>query len=132
MTYLVDTDWVAAYLKGRKEAVKLLNQLANDGMSISIITIGEIFEGIYFGQNVKEHQRGFLAFLRAVKVIYLNRTIMKRFARIRGELRAKGQLIGDPDILIAATTLQYNLILLTGNLRDFKRIPKLKLYATNS
>lgn len=128
MSYLVDTDWLAEYLKGRPAAVLLLNQLANEGLAISLITLGEIYEGIYYGQDAKAHERGFLAFLRVVNVIPLNRTIMKRFARIRGELRAKGQLIGDPDILIAATALQDDLTVVTRNLRDFQRIPNLKLY----
>jgi predicted nucleic acid-binding protein len=128
MRYLVDTDWVVAYLKGNKEVVELLNQHANEGLAISLITYGEIYEGIYYGRDAKAHERGFLAFLRGVNVVPLNRTIMKRFARIRGELRAKGQIIGDPDILIAATALQHDLTLLTFNLRHFSRISDLKTY----
>ena len=128
MSFLVDTDWVADYLKGRPGAVQLLNQLAPDGLAISLITLGEIYEGIYYGRDVKGHQRGFLAFLRLANVIPFNRAIMKRFALIRGQLRAKGRLIGDPDILIAATALQDDLTLVTRNLRDFQRIPNLKLY----
>jgi predicted nucleic acid-binding protein len=64
MKYLVDTDWVADYLKGRPEAVQLLGQLANEGLAISLITLGEIYEGIYYGRDVKAHERGFLALLR--------------------------------------------------------------------
>ncbi len=53
---------------------------------------------------------------------------MRRFARLRGHLRQAGQLIGDPDILIAATALQHELILLTHNRKHFARIPGLNLY----
>lgn len=53
---------------------------------------------------------------------------MRRFARIRGDLRRAGQIIADPDILIAATAIQRNLTLVTGNLKDFQRIPDLTLY----
>ncbi|MBI4493912.1 MAG: type II toxin-antitoxin system VapC family toxin [Chloroflexi bacterium] len=53
---------------------------------------------------------------------------MQRFARIRGQLRRSGRVVGDPDLLIAATALHHHLILVTRNLRDFSRIPDLKLY----
>lgn len=42
MTYIVDTDWVADYLKGRAAAISLLDQLLPNGVALSVITIGEI------------------------------------------------------------------------------------------
>ena len=53
---------------------------------------------------------------------------MKRFARIRGRLRATGQTIGDTDILIAATAIEHDLTLVTRNRRHYDRIPDLTLY----
>jgi predicted nucleic acid-binding protein len=43
---------------------------------------------------------------------------MQRFAHIRGELRRSGQIIGDFDILIAATAIYHNLTLVTRNIKD--------------
>lgn len=128
MNYLVDTDQVVDYLKGKPKAVELLINLLDKGLSISIITYGEIYEGIYFGQDSKTTQRGFLQFLRGVNVLPLNRTAMKEFARIRGKLRQEGKLIGDPDIMIAATAITNNLVLITGNKKDFQRIEGLELF----
>ena len=55
--------------------------------------------------------------------------IMERFGILRGQLdRQVRQQIGDMDLLIAATALTLDLILLTRNLRDFKLIPGLTLY----
>ena len=51
MSYLVDTDWVVDYLKGRPDAVELLQSLAPEGLSMSIITYGEIYEGIVDNPN---------------------------------------------------------------------------------
>ncbi len=53
---------------------------------------------------------------------------MRRFARIRSELRQRGQLIGDADILIAAAAIEHDLMLLTRNRRHFERIPDLTIY----
>ncbi len=43
--YLVDTDVVVSHLNGRADAVALLNLLLSDGLAISVITFGEIYEG---------------------------------------------------------------------------------------
>lgn len=126
MMYLVDTDWVIDYLKGKQQAVDLLSHLVMDGLAISIITVAEIYEGIYYGQRREQHEAGFRAFLRAVRVLGITQPIARQFALLRGELRQKGQLIGDPDIFIAATAIHHELILLTRNTKDYRRFPSLK------
>jgi tRNA(fMet)-specific endonuclease VapC len=131
MMYLVDTDWIVAYLKGRSEATQLLSGLAPAGLAISLITYAEIYEGIYFGQNPTKQEQGFLSLLTRVTVLPLTEESMKRFATLRGELRAQGLLIGDLDLLIAATAIQHHLVLVTRNLRHFQRIPGLSLYSSN-
>ena len=132
MTYLVDTDRVAEYLMGRESALSLISSLlqARARVAISLITYGEIYEGITFGRNPRQAEQGFRGFLRAVDVLPMNRTIMRRFAQIRGELRQRGVPIGDADTLIAATALHYDLILLTGNIGHFQRVVGLRLNLT--
>jgi tRNA(fMet)-specific endonuclease VapC len=128
MRYLVDSDWVADYLVGKQEAVALLDGLVSDGIGVSLIMLGEIYEGIYYGRDPKRSEAGFHQFLMGVRVLPLTHPIVKRFARIRGDLRRQGSLIGDPDLCIGATALQHGLILVTRNRRHFDRIPDLKLY----
>jgi len=128
MTYLVDTDWVASYLNGRTDAIELINVLAPAGLGISLITYGEIYDGIYRGRSPSQAERGFKTFLTAARVLPLTRPIMRRFARIRGDLRARGLTIGDNDIIIAATALQHGLTLVSRNRTHFARISGLKLY----
>lgn len=127
MKYLVETDRAADWLKGRPDAVELLRSLAPEGLAISLISLGELYEGIYFGRDPAGNEKSLRAFLRFVDVLPLNRPIMKRFARIRGELRRQGQLIGDPDILIGATAIQHELVVVTRNDRHFARIPEISL-----
>ena len=99
MKYLIDTDYVVDYLKGKTQAIQLLTTLAPNGLAISLITYGEIYEGIYYGHNPSYHERVFLNFLRGVSVLPLNKPTLRQFAHIRGRLRAQGKLIGDPDLL---------------------------------
>jgi tRNA(fMet)-specific endonuclease VapC len=128
MTYLVDTDYIADYLKGYKAATTLLNSILSQGISISIITFAEAYEGIYYGQNRAQHEQGFRQLVKTIPVLSITRSVALQFARIRGELRAKGLLIPDPDLYIAATALQHHLTLVTRNVKDYQRIPDLKLY----
>ena len=128
MTYLVDTDWVADHLKGREPVVSTLLGLADEGLAISTITYGEIYDGIYAGRDPTGHERGFRSFLRAVRVLPLSRATMRWFASVRGDLRRRGQPFGDMDLLIAATALGRDLTLLTRNRREFGRISGLRLY----
>lgn len=128
MSYLIDTDWIVDYLKGKAPAVQTLESLAQARSAICLITYGEIYEGIYYGKERERHERGFAGLLQVVGVLPLGQPILEGFARIRGALRAQGQLIGGLDLLIAATALRHDLTLLTHNHRHFSRIPDLKLY----
>ncbi len=128
MRYLIDTDWVVDHLLGKPVAVRLLQTLEPDGLAISQVTFGEIYEGIYHGSDPTAAETAFLNFLANVDVLDLTIEIWKRYARIRGDLRKSGQLIAEFDNLIASTALEYDLILVTRNLRHFQRIPNLKLY----
>jgi tRNA(fMet)-specific endonuclease VapC len=130
MSYLADTDWVIDYLKGREPAVTLLDSLVHKGLSISLITYGEIYEGIYYRRDPERHEQIFLTLVQATPILGRDEIILRRFARIRGQLRASGQIISDAELLIAATALFHNLTVVTQNVRHFSRISDLKLYPT--
>src|SRR5438445_11907845 len=117
MTYLIDTDYVADYLKGYKSATTLLEKLFPEGLGISIITFAEVYEGIYFGHNRQAHEAGFRQFLTTTPVLGVTRSVARQFALIRGDLRAKGNLILDPDLYIAATAIHFHLTLVTRNIK---------------
>ncbi len=134
MTYLVDTDYVVDYLKGQCNVASVLDPLLPEGMAISIITFAEVYEGIYYGQNRAQHERGLRDFLRTFSVLGVTRSIARHFAIVRGQLRAtaQGKHLVNPndnyDLLIAATAIHHNLTLITRNTRDYDRIPGLKFY----
>jgi tRNA(fMet)-specific endonuclease VapC len=129
VSYLVDSDWVVDWLLGVTKAVRLLASLEREGLAISLVTYGEVYEGIYYGRDSARSRRQFVNFLRGISVVPLNRSVMQRFAIVRGDLRRQGLLIGDADLLIAATALHHDLTLITRNTSHFQRVPDLKLYS---
>ena len=137
MTYLVDTDYVADYLKGQRQVAEILEPLLSEGLAISIITFAEIYEGIYYGQNRTQHEAGFRNLLKNMQVLGISRPIARQFAIIRGQLRAtpQGKALVQPkdtyDLFIAATAIYHNLTLITRNLKDYNRISLLKLYQSH-
>jgi predicted nucleic acid-binding protein len=131
MKYLLDFDWVIDYLKGKSHVIARLSNMVEDGLAMNPITYGEVYEGIYFGRDRAHYMQLFNNFLDGVRLLDLNTAIMQEFACLRGNLRSQGMLIGDFDLLIAATALHHNLILLTNNRTHFQRIPGLTLITTS-
>ena len=122
MSYLLDSDVTADYLKGLPQPVQQIRGLVGSGIGISIITYGEILDGIAGSYNPKAAEQVFRQFLRLAVVLPLNRSVMRHFATERRRLRLSGQKIDDMDLLIAATALHHNLTLITRNVRHFSRI----------
>jgi tRNA(fMet)-specific endonuclease VapC len=123
---------VADFLSGRTAPVRLLTRLRPDGLAISLSTYGEIYEGISYGRDPRADEEVFRRFLRRVDVLPLNRSVMRRFARLRGELRRRGRQVPDPDLLIGATALHHGLTLVTGDRAHFERIPDLAIHAPSA
>jgi tRNA(fMet)-specific endonuclease VapC len=128
LSYLVDTDWVVDFLAGRTTARRLFAALMSEGVAISIVTYGEIYEGILYGRDSNQQEEKFREFLGGVELVLLSPQIMERFGRIRGQLRRDGNLVGDMDLLIASTAIAHDLTLVTRNRRHFERVPGLELY----
>jgi predicted nucleic acid-binding protein len=129
--YLVDSDWVIDALTNQPTALAALRRHAADGLSVSIVTFGEVFDGAYGFSDPQAHLAGFRRFLSGFVVLGLSDPIMELFAQHRSHLRRQGNLIPDLDLLIAATALHHSLTLMTRNRRHFQRIPSLRLYRTS-
>jgi predicted nucleic acid-binding protein len=128
MNYILDADWAIQALAGRPHAFHTLTELAIAGIAISLITVGEIYEGAFGFPDPETHLATFREFLKPLHILNLDDDIMERFAELRSSLRRQGQLIPDFDLLLAATALQHELTVLTFNIRHLERIPHLKLY----
>ena len=128
MIYLLDTDQVIWYLRGQELVVNLLQSLGKGNLTLSAFNLAEVLEGIYGQPDETKRLEGLAKFLTGVKLIDADERIAHEFAKIRSNLRRKGNLIDNMDIFIAATAFVHNLTLITNNKKDFERIKGLKLY----
>lgn len=107
--------------------VQRLDALLDDGLGLSIISLAELYEGVYYSRDPEGDEQDLNDFLRGLTILGIDEVGCKIFGQQRGRLRAEGLLIGDTDLLIAATALQYNLTLLSNNRRHFERIEGLRI-----
>jgi predicted nucleic acid-binding protein len=91
-----------------------------DGMSLSVVTLEEIFVGLRYRPS-ERMSRWFEEFLKArCEALDVTLAIARRSATLRGELRRGGMQRTQADMLIAATALEHNLALATRNTKDFE------------
>jgi len=127
MRCLIDTDWAIHYLNDHPGVIQRLGELQDDGLALSIISLAELDEGVFYSRDPEGDERALRDFLRGVTVLGIDEAICQIFGRERGRLRAAGMLVGDFDLLIGATALRHNLTLLTNNRRHFERIEGLRI-----
>ena len=127
MRYLIDTDWVIDYQRGVPRLVNRLDTLLPQGAGLSIVSLAELYEGVFGSADPQRNERRLRAFLASVEIVPLDETTCRIFAQERGRLRAAGNLIGDFDLLIGATALRHGLTLLTNNRRHFERLQGLSI-----
>jgi tRNA(fMet)-specific endonuclease VapC len=127
LRYLIDTDWVIHYLNGREDIVRRLDALKEQGLGLSMISLAELYEGIYYSTDPDGNERDLQDFLQGVDVVGIDEETCQVFGRQRGRLRAGGTTVGDFDLVIGATALQHHAILLTNNRRHFELIEGLQL-----
>ena len=127
MKYLIDTDWIIDHLNGVETITIKLEKLASSGICTSIISVAELYEGVYGSKDYNTSLEILETFLEGITVLSIDHEVCKIFGKERNKLRKQGNMIGDFDILIASICLKHNLILLTNNKKHFEKINALTI-----
>ncbi len=126
--FLLDTN-ICIYIRRRRppEILKRFERLELGEATISIITYGEL---IYGGEKSVQRTTALKQLEelgRLLPVLPMPMEAARRYGAIRAELEAAGRVIGNNDLWIAAHAHALNLILVTNNEREFKRVSGLKI-----
>ncbi|HXA14111.1 MAG TPA: type II toxin-antitoxin system VapC family toxin [Opitutaceae bacterium] len=127
MLYLPDTNAVSAYLRGTDASLVAHLQSAFAEIRLSVIVVAEREFGFVHGVAGSRMHARFDELLALVPVEPLTREDAGFYATIRSALEKKQQGIGPLDTLIAAQALRLGATVVTRNVREFRRVPHLKV-----
>lgn len=125
--YLLDSDVCIDALRQSRPAVRAVNDLRAAGLAISVVSYGEVMDGVLRSRDRNEALARWSEFLADVTVLDVTILIAQRWAELRGSLRMQGLTVGDNDLIVAATGLRFGMTLVTRNLRHFARVPALEV-----
>jgi tRNA(fMet)-specific endonuclease VapC len=125
--YLLDTNILSDNIRNpRGPAARRARQIGNSQICTSIIVAAELRYGA-----VKAGSRLLSAkvaeALERLEVLPFEAPADEIYAQLRGQLERAGNLVGPNDLLIAAQAAALGLTLVTGNEREFSRVPGLKI-----
>lgn len=128
MKYLLDTN-ICIYLiknKPRKLLVRIQKTPLNE-IAVSSITIAEMEYGIAKSTKPAESRLALMKFLLPFEIVDFTEDAAPYYGSIRCDLQKRGVPIGNMDLMIASIALAHRLTLVTNNVKEFSRIPNLKI-----
>jgi len=127
MAYLIDTDIIIASLKANPIVNKRIAESLDIPKAISIITYGELLFGAKKSSQREKNSALIYRLAEIFPIIGISRAVIETFTDIKLYLERAGERISDLDLLIASTALSLNYVLVTNNVRHFKRIKGLSI-----
>lgn len=126
MEYLLDTNICIYFLKGQFGLIEKLKNIGFEKCAISEITLAELIYGAEKSQNVVKNSLVVESFADKIIILPIFDAI-KIYGKEKARLKAKGIIISDLDLLIGATAIANDLILVTRNVQEFERMDKIKI-----
>ncbi len=124
---MLDTN-IAIYVIKRRpiEMLKTFNQHAGQ-LCISSITLAELLHGVEKSRFVEQNLKNVENFISRLEVLEYGYKAASHYGDIRADLERKGTSIGVNDLHIAGHARSEGLIIVTNNVREFERVPGLRL-----
>ena len=133
MNYMLDTNTCIYLMTGNQPAWQssILSQLealsTNDEVYLSSIVVSELHYGVQKSRWRKANSSLLDEFLMDFQIAAYDDAAARRYGLVRSALEKKGRPIGPLDTLIAAHALSLEMTLVTHNVKEFTRIPGLRI-----
>jgi tRNA(fMet)-specific endonuclease VapC len=128
MRYLLDTNVWIDYLTGRHPSlVARVRQSRPDDLCLSSVVLAELRYGAEKSARRKSNHRRLDVLAREVRCIAFDAAAASAYGKVRIGLEKRGKPLGAHDMMIAAHALALGLILVNGNRREYRRVPRLKV-----
>lgn len=128
MRYLIDTN-ICIYIMNERppEVIAEFKKHALGDIGISSVTVSELYYGVSKSRHKQKNAKRLQAFLMPFEILNYDENASIHYGDIRADLEAKGKVIGAMDMMISAHARSQNLILVTNNESEFKRVDSLKV-----
>jgi len=128
MKYLIDSN-ICIYIMNQRpaEVIGKFKKFELGDIGVSTITVSELRYGAAKSKYRGKNEVRLEEFLTPLEILAYDQTAARVYGDIRFQLEKRGQPIGPLDLLIAAQAISRNLVLITNNDKEFKRIKKLKI-----
>lgn len=128
MRLLLDTNICVYALRNRPpQVMRRLQVIGPAAIAVSVITVLELRQGAEKSRKPEINYAALADFLEPMTVLPFEEPDASAAARIRAHLERLGRPIGDFDSLIAGQALTRELIVVTNNVEEFKRVPDLRI-----
>ena len=124
--YMLDTNIVIYTIKNRPPRVREAFKRHDGQMCISSVTLGELMYGVERSVQPERNRRAIETMAARLDVLAFTERDADHFGQLRAELSAVGTPIGPYDTMIAAQARARGLVLVTNNLKEFRRAPGLR------
>lgn len=124
--FLLDTDTVSFFIRGRGNVKAHLEKLSPSHIGVSAITVAELRFGASKRQSQRLHHLIDL-FLADITAFPFDQQAAYHFGELSAAMESRGQKIGLPDTMIAAHALCLDRVLVTHNQKHFGRIEALRI-----
>ena len=124
--HLIDTN-ICIYLINKKFEYLIRNfeSFNKSELLVSAVTVAELEYGIAKSLYPEKNRLALVEFISSFEIVPFTHEDTQIFGLIRAYLNKKGIPIGPYDLQIAAQCLTRELILVTNNEKEFKRVPNL-------
>jgi tRNA(fMet)-specific endonuclease VapC len=126
--YLLDTNACVDYLTGRfPKVIRRIQGCSPEDLCVSSIAVAELRYGAEKSAQRQQNQERLNTFLADVQCADFDANAALVYGRIRTALERRGTIIGPYDLQIAAHALSLELVLVTDNVREFRRVSGLRV-----
>jgi tRNA(fMet)-specific endonuclease VapC len=122
--FLLDTNICIYLTNGRFDIDKKIDSVEVDNCFVSEITIAELKFGVENSDYKEKNKKSIDALAKRFTIIPIFNSL-DIYAKEKARLRKKGQQLDDFDLLIGATAISNNFVLVTRNVADFSRMERI-------
>ena len=128
MKYLLDTNvWVDSFNGSYPRVTRRIQYCSPEDLSLNSIVVAELRCGADKSQKKRANHARIDVLADEIQCLDFGLEAAMVFGRVRTELETAGQVIGPYDMLIAAHALSEQLVLVTDNVRGFRRVKGLEI-----